>query len=189
MVSALLIIGRKLLPLRVMSSQALKEFKKFYLDHYDKAYWAAFDKIGERSVCEDIVADVFSNIYEKYLGLDYQQMQRILVASVSNRCIDYLRHKKVESKYAFLMQKLEEENYNLEEDPIASKIEKERLISSLKDISSSFSPKTAEVLSKCFVEKKKYREAAQDLGVTEAAIKKHIVKALRIFRERIKLNG
>ncbi len=45
------------------------------------------------------------------------------------------------------------------------------------------------ILHECYVNKKKYKEVAEELEVSVAAIHKNIVKALRIVREYVKERG
>ena len=41
------------------------------------------------------------------------------------------------------------------------------------------------ILQECYINKKKYKEVAEELNVSVAAIHKNIVKALRIIREYV----
>ena len=45
-------------------------------------------------------------------------------------------------------------------------------------------PKTRHVLEECYFNNKKYKEVADSLEVSTNAVKKHIVKALGLLRER-----
>ena len=44
-------------------------------------------------------------------------------------------------------------------------------------------PPTDAILKACYADGKKYREVAQEMGVSVATVKKHMVKALKMLRE------
>lgn len=46
-------------------------------------------------------------------------------------------------------------------------------------------PRTRQVLEAHYLQGKKYSEVAAELGISESAVKKHIVQALRMFREKV----
>ncbi len=47
-------------------------------------------------------------------------------------------------------------------------------------------PKTQLILRECMVNGKTYKEVAEELDITDSAVKKHIVKGLKFLRERVK---
>ena len=50
-------------------------------------------------------------------------------------------------------------------------------------------PYNLHILKECFIHKKKYKEVAEELNVSVAAIHKNIVKALRILRKELGQEG
>ena len=50
-------------------------------------------------------------------------------------------------------------------------------------------PYNYQILEACYIHNKKYKEVAEELNVSVAAIHKNIVKALRILREELGQEG
>ena len=48
--------------------------------------------------------------------------------------------------------------------------------------------KTRDIIDLCFYQKKTYREAGEACGVSISAIRKHIMKAVKFFRNELKKN-
>ena len=46
-------------------------------------------------------------------------------------------------------------------------------------------PRTRDVLERHYLQGKKYSEVAMELGISESAVKKHIMQALKLFREKM----
>jgi len=44
-------------------------------------------------------------------------------------------------------------------------------------------PPTSDILRACYVEEKKYKQVAEEMGISVSTVKKHIIKALKIVRE------
>jgi len=42
---------------------------------------------------------------------------------------------------------------------------------------------TVDILRACYIDGKKYREVADEMGISISTVKKHMVKALKIIRE------
>ena len=47
-------------------------------------------------------------------------------------------------------------------------------------------PRTQQVLKACYVERKKYKEVAEELNISKSAVKKHIMNALKTLREKFR---
>lgn len=55
----------------------------------------------------------------------------------------------------------------------------------IRKLMDQLTPKTRLILEECYINKKKYREVAADLEISESAVKKHIVQALKNIRKNI----
>ena len=54
----------------------------------------------------------------------------------------------------------------------------------IEQVLQSLPPPTQEIFIQCYVERRKYQEVADNLGVSTSTIKKHIIRALKIIRGR-----
>jgi len=72
-------------------------FRKYYVDMI--VFAGTF--IPEKNVCEDIVQNVFMKMWENRHDLNlHTSIKSYLIKSVRNQCIDEVRHRKIEHRYA-----------------------------------------------------------------------------------------
>lgn len=50
---------------------------------------------------------------------------------------------------------------------------------------SNLKPSTRQILEACYIDKKKYREVAEEMNMSTSAVKKNLTKALNLLREKI----
>jgi len=123
------------------------------------------------------VSDAFEYAWKFYKNNEIENLKNYIYSFLRNECIDYIRHQVVHQKYAeFYINMMSEEELPEEVD------ERVALIRKLMD---QLTPKTRLILEECYIQKKKYKEVATDLEISESAVKKHIVQALKIIREKI----
>ncbi len=157
-----------------------KEFEELFKQNYSKFFYCAYDIIGNSEVAKDIVSDVFGEAWEQYAEQRPKMTPVYLYRSVRNRSIDYLRHQSIERHYREVFLEMESE---WEEEYEESN---EENIAYIREIIAGFSPQTRFIFDQCYFQGKKYREVAEAMGLSEAAIHKHMVKAFAILREKLK---
>lgn len=86
-----------------------EEFKKIYVSWYSRFKIFAMHYVLYESDAENIVQDVFMELYEKKdLLVRPVNVVSYLFTCVKNRCLDHLRHKTIENK-VFLEMKLSQQ--------------------------------------------------------------------------------
>lgn len=73
---------------------ATPEFDALFLAHYPRLCQLAHRMTGSRAVAEDIVQDLFLNIWARGAGADVDDPVPYLYTSVRNRCITYVRRER-----------------------------------------------------------------------------------------------
>lgn len=157
-----------------------KEFEELFKENYSRLFYCAYDIIGNAEASKDIVGDVFSEAWGQYVRLRKGRVDAWLYRSVRNRSIDYLRHQSVERQYQQVFLDMEseweeEDSESLEED-----------IAYMRKILATFSSQTRLIFEQCYFKGQKYKEVAEAMNLSEAAIHKHMVKAFAILREEFK---
>ena len=161
------------------SKITMDEFDRIYDKYYPQLFYYAYG-FGEASeIFRDIVSDVFGQAWENVERLENATVGSFLYSCVRNKCIDYLRHDQAARQYAEYLQEAVEDEEGLTPE------EYEERMNNVKQIISELPPRTRFVLEQCYFNNKKYREVAEILDVTSSAVKKHIMKALAILRERL----
>lgn len=157
------------------------EFDHIFRLYYSQLYYFALQYIADEEEAHDVVSAAYEDVWREFAAIKAETVKQFLYTNVKNKCIDLLRRRKCHEKYiefTSVMTSLYigEQNYAEQED-------KERIINNVLD---SMGSPTREILQACYVEEKKYREVAEEMNISISTVKKHIVKALKIIREKKK---
>lgn len=160
-----------------------KAFEQLFRTRYGQLYVFASQLVNDHEVCRDIVSEAFADAYHKLPAIAPEKQLSFLYNLVRNKCIDYIRHETVREKYVSLYEK----SYALIDDEHVAEalLEKEHQLETVKEIMQEMTPKTRLILERCLLQRKKYREVAEELGVSVSAIRKHIVTGLKLLRRRM----
>ena len=148
---------------------ALEEnFKNFFKENYNRFYYYALRFIRDTEICRDIVSDSFHYMWERRDNIVFETARSYMYSHVHHLCIDYLRKEKMKENNAdkyltFILGQSQEELQEQEE-----RIEK--------------------IMELCYFERKKYKEAALILELSESGVRKHIMKGLGKIREEFSVN-
>ena len=154
-----------------------EEFDKLFRNSYARLYRLAYSLLHDQEDSRDIVSGVFADLLDKYKLSSDIITEAYLYSMVRSRCIDLLRHRKVEDE---ARQQMILEN-RIQTMPDVE--HEEHLKEVLTYIDTELTPQTRTVLRMCYDEKRKYKEVASELGISVQAVNKHISQALRKLRE------
>ncbi|HEY9551177.1 MAG TPA: RNA polymerase sigma-70 factor [Prevotella sp.] len=155
------------------------DFDTMYRLYYSKLFYFVRQYINNDDDCHDLVSSVFENVWKSFSTLRAETIKSYLYTNARNKCIDYLRHEKQRRKYAEFVGKMtlhyiEMQEYEMQE-------EKEKLIA---QILAELKEPTGSILYACYMEQKKYKEVASEMNISVSTVKKHMVKALKLIREK-----
>lgn len=155
------------------------DFDALFRTYYEPLYYFALQYVPDEDDCHDIVSGVFEQLWASKSELRPSSVRALLYTLVRNRCIDTLRHEKQELLYADYVvahsaRYIEAKEYDLQE-------ERERIVA---EVIGGMGEPTHSILLACYVDGLKYKEVAAKMGISVSTVKKHIVKALRIIREK-----
>ena len=106
-----------------------------------------------------------------------------MYSTVRNRCLDSLRHQETEQKY--VKHELQISDREIDDDQW---LRRENTLNIIYESIDELPTKTRDIIDLCFYQKKTYREAGEACGVSISAIRKHIMKAVKFFRNELKKN-
>jgi RNA polymerase sigma-70 factor, ECF subfamily len=156
-------------------------FKTIYNMYYQRIRLYAISYVDDPDTAEDIVQDLFFYLWEKREEIEIlTSLSSYLYRAIHNRCIQYLRHKKVISRYQQIhLLKIKEAEIisQSESDFSYNEIEeiKERIINNL-------SPKTRNIFQLSRIDNKNNKEIANTLDLNIKTVEYHITKALKSFQ-------
>ena len=150
-------------------------FDKMFNEWYAQFVYFAYYFINDAEVCRDIVSDAFEYLWRNYEKIEEATAKTYLYTIIRTRCIDYLRKQNIHEEYVEFTSQLTDKMIEVDSQHSDSRVLRIR--------------KAMEKLTPYNFHNKKYKEVAEELNVSVAAIHKNIVKALRILREELGQEG
>ena len=156
-------------------------FDRIFRLYYRQLYVFAYRIVGNEEESCDLVHDCFEEFWSNFHETDEDAVKAFLYTCLRRKCIDHLRHKQAQQRYLRLTAAITSQWGGYLDVSVSELEAREKQIGECIDM---LQPPTKEIFILCYVEHKKYAEAAEKLGISVSTIKKHIVRALRFFRER-----
>ena len=155
-------------------------YKKFYL----RLHRYALTFLGDEDEATDVVGEVFLQIWESWqVGATINERKNIaayLYTRVRNSCLDHLRHRKAIDNYNTFLKATSPFTTDAEVEDFEKRIT--RLREAIENLPSS----DRRVLKAVYFEHLSYKEAAEQLEMSENMVHKHMTKAFRQLREMSK---
>ena len=158
-------------------------FDRMFNEWYAQFVYFAYYFISDVEVCKDIVSDAFEYLWRNYDKIEEATAKTYLYTIIRTRCIDYLRKQNIHEEYVEFASRLT--NKIIE----SGSQQTDTRISQIRKAMEKLTPYNCHILEACYIHNKKYKEVAEELNVSVAAIHKNIVKALRILREELGRKG
>lgn len=167
-------------------------FSELYLMYYPKLVRFAKEFVILEEDAENITQDVFTDLWERRDAIDHiENVNAYLFRLVRNRCLDYLKHKVFEQKYAENVQASFEIELNLklqsldrfDVSDISEGNETERLV---RDAINSLPKRCRDIFLLSRMKGLKYREISEKLGISVNTVECQMGIALK--KLRVKLN-
>ena len=153
------------------------QFEMAYKQYFSMLIGFAFQYVEDGDVAEDVVQEVFSNIWNQSDKLEIQtNLKSYLFGAVRNACLNHLRHQKVVETHAKETAHGEHQNQEefLEMDELREKID--QALEQLPD-------KRREIFELSRFEGKKYHEIAEELDISVKTVETQMSRALKVMRE------
>lgn len=165
--------------LALLKDGDIKAFDRLFLKYYKLLCANAYSLLRDEQEAKDIVQLFFVEMWEKklFMGLE-GDIKGYLYRSVHNRCLNQQRKQLTEQKkqemfvqsrevYETDDQWTENEPANLQEALLAMPVQRR------------------EALQLVYLQNKKYRDAADVMGISINSLKTHLKIGLRVLRERL----
>lgn len=164
---------------KMTQKTATIDFDALFREYYEPLYYFALRYVPDEDDCHDIVSGVFEQLWGSLSEVRRTTVRALLYTQVRNRCIDKLRHDKQKVQYADYVaahsaRYIETKEFDQQE-------ERERIVEEVLD---SMGEPTHSILVACYVDGLKYKDVAEKMQISINTVKKHVMKALRIIRER-----
>lgn len=166
---------------RQINERQTGAFCRLFNDFFDSLLYFAEGYVGRREVAEDIVQEVFVDIWEgKMKFQSYNSLKTFLYTSVRNASVDWLRHKQVEKKYADVVQ----QEASDDDEDFAYKVMREEIYRELFAVIEELPDRRREIF-KYHMQGKSNAEIAEIMDLSVFTVKTQKVKAVQYIKERM----
>lgn len=157
-------------------------FNQIFNLYYNELIKFVFSFVSDYETARDIVHDIFLKVWDNRIQLDIDRsIKSYLFISARNSALNYLKHKQViSSNEKELLHNYQGIEKNVEEN--------EQLFELVQQKFMELPEKQRQVIQKCCIEGKIYREVAKELGISENTVKTHFMRAMRFLKEELKNN-
>ena len=163
---------------RRINEKQEQAFHELFLRFFNYLVVYAVRRVQRRDVAEDIVQEVFVNVWEGYKEFNsYVGFRAFLYNAVANRCRDYLKHQAVEGRYMEVVLKEEKEWDELD---MAEEEMYRELHLAVQEL-----PERSRAVFELHLEGKKNEEIAQLLALSVLTVKSYKKNALQYLRKRL----
>jgi RNA polymerase sigma-70 factor, ECF subfamily len=145
--------------------------------------------VADDKMVEDIIQECFITLWEKKETISTDKStEGFLFIMVRNRCLNYLKNKKLHDEVISLdkLNSIELQHlYQLDFTETEEKTIEEQLIQSFQQAIEHLPEKRKIIFKKCKIEGQKQSDVAAELGITLKAIEKQIAKAKQQIRKHL----
>jgi RNA polymerase sigma-70 factor (ECF subfamily) len=181
--------GRIMEPLERDKIKLLREgsratFEELFNLHYPSLKQIALRYVLSSQEAEDIVHNVFLNLWEKRERLNvHESLTAYLQASVRNASLNCLKHEKIRDNYsASLLIRLSEDD--TAGNPSEQMIGQEQ-IDEIKEAIGQLPDKCRQIFRMSRFEEMKNQEIAESLGISLRTVENQLYRALKTLREKL----
>ena len=154
-------------------------FERLFKDNYPHMYRMAFSMVEDADDAKDVVSQVFMQMWRGKPQVSDGSLRGYLLAATRNQCLHQLRQRQ-------LQREMEAELQLAAQDSVDE--EREELMRQLQQvIDENLTEQDRRVLSLHYDEEKTYSETATILGISTAAVNKHITRSLAKIRSTLKI--
>ena len=156
-------------------------FKELFYDFYPSLCVFAQRYISSPETCEDIVQETFYNLWKNRKKIEVtSSFRHLLITSVKNRCVDYLRKQSV--------RQIHSERYSYHEiidtpEEIYTIGELEEMLKTALD---RLPPNVRKAFEMSRFENMTYNKIAEEMNVSPKTVEAYISKALSVLRVELK---
>ena len=158
-------------------------FAEIYKRYCYRLFALAYRKLGSRETAEELVQDLFENLWERRADQHIQQLDRYLLTAIRYRVINYLKVRKVRAGYDLycrLAAKTEADTTT--EDTLALHDLSGALLASVQQLPE----KSREIFQLSRLEHYSVAEISARVNLSEKSVEYHLTKSLKLLRSYLR---
>ena len=165
-------------------------FRKVYEQFFSPLCIYAVKYVRDASEAQDIVQDVFVNVWIRRETLDPRQsLYGYLLRSVYNQSVNYVNKNRHAGNYrSYHQERIESIGYayyDPDNNPIIEKIYSQDLRAGIDAAVAALPEKCREVFTLSYLQGFSHREISERLGIAQSTVENHIYLALKALRSKL----
>lgn len=150
--------------------------------HYGAMFKLAVAMLHDSDEAKDAVSEVFVRLFRDNFHLPKKGTGAYLLVSVRNQCLDIIRQKQMKERVNKLL--------TIETEPDLSPIQHQTdyYMELLAFADNKLTTQTRTVFRLRFDKQLSYKAIAEQVGISEAAVYKHLIQAIRKMKEQFNPN-
>ena len=173
-------LGKFFLKCTVNDMMQKEQIEKLFRCYYREMFRLANLLLHDEAESKDAVSEVFVQLMNRADDLQKETERAFLMQSIRNRCLNVIRKRSLQQQILKLyLLDIQTEIY-----PVEVREEELTVIRSI--IDTQLTATDRHILFLHFRQKLKYREIAEEQGISEVAVYKHLRKSLDIIRNHFK---
>lgn len=173
-------LGKSFLKCTASDMMQKEQIEKLFRCYYREMFRLANLLLHDEAESKDAVSEVFVQLMNRTDDLQEDTERAFLMQSIRNRCLNVIRNRSLQQQILKLyLLDIQTEIY-----PVEVREEELNVIRSI--IDTQLTATDRHILFLHFRQKLKYREIAEEQGISEVAVYKHLRKSLDIIRNHFK---
>jgi len=155
-------------------------FDFFFRQYYTVLCYFANSILHNEEEAKDIVQDCFVKLWDtQTINERSETVKSFLYTAVRNKCVDFLRKKKVIQKAKLQLVRNNENDFEYFDEVAFAD-----MIHQLDGYLAELPSKVQEIIKLYYIDQKKYHEIANEINSTPEAVRKQKARALKIIRQK-----
>lgn len=168
--------------LRLLKEDSLAAYEELFKKYYALLCLQATILLKNTTKAEDLTEEFFVDFWERkiYRRIEHS-LKAYLYIAIKNRCLTMIEKEK---KLQLKMEEYSRYKYEMHKKPEVNIMDTDHL-HRLDNLLTKFPTQRLKAFTLVYLEKKKYREAAEEMGVSINSVKTHLKMGLQYLREQM----
>ena len=159
-------------------------FGKIYDHYHPRIYLFVLKFVKSSQLAEDLTQEIFIKIWDDRNQLNEKGSFRAWLFVVArNHTLNFLKKASRESIGVGEIAR----NYQVQSNPIEEQLLEKEYQEKVQEVLNTLPERTREVFRLCREEEKSYEEVTKILGISRNAVKKHMIRSNKVFKDKLKL--
>ena len=156
-----------------------QRFERLFKDNYPHMYRMAFSMVENVDDAKDAVNQVFTQMWRSKPQVAEASVRGYLLAATRNQCLHILRTRQLQRQMEEELQRETADSENKEREELLQQLQQV--------IDDNLTEQDRRVLRLHYDEEMTYEDTAKVLGISSAAVNKHISRSLAKIRQTLKI--